>query len=444
MKAIKQIPLASSLPKLPRTAIGLILATLIAGGGFIAFRAVEANKQTSRRSETMTVPVKTQDLSVKIQASGTVTPTQAVNISPKNSGRLVELLVDQGDRVQQGQIIARMEDNELQAQLAQAEATLTQARARYLKARNGSRPEEIAQAQGRVDSAQAAARLAKERTVRNQSLYQQGAISKDAFDAVVTDERKAQADLKVAQESLDQTRRGNRVEDITDAEAAVAQAEAQVQQTQVQINDTVIRAPFSGIITQKYASVGAFVTPTTSASSTSSATSTSIVAIASDLEVVAKVPETSISQIKPGQAVEIQADAYPGKKFKGKVRLVAPEAVVDQNVTSFQVRVTLTTGQRELKSGMNVSLTFLGDRVKDALVVPAVAIVSQKGQTGVLVASNGGKPEFRPVTIGVSMGDQTQVLRGLQPDEQVVVYIPKSPQERNRDRGGGAPPVRFR
>ncbi len=444
MKVFKQVPLIGSIPKLPRAAIALVLVGLVAAGGVFAYRSQDSRGKSRRNSEAITVPVKTQDLSVRIQASGTVTPIQAVNLSPKNAGRLAELYVDQGKRVQQGEIIARMEDNELKAQMAQAQASLAQAQARLLKARNGSRPEEIAQAQGKVDSALAAARLATERSRRNLDLYRQGAISKDQYDAVVTDERKAQADLEVAQQALEQARNGSRSEDIADAEAAVAQAKAQVQQTQVALDDTVIRAPFNGIITQKYASVGAFVTPTTSASSTSSATSTSIVAIASDLEIVAKVPEVSIRQVKPGQRVEIQADAYPGKTFRGRVRLVAPEAVVDQNVTSFQVRVGLDTGQQELKSGMNVSLTFLGDRLNDAVVVPAVAIVSEKGRTGVLVPGGDHTPEFRPVTIGVSMGDQTQIVQGLKPGDRVFVYLPNSPRKQGSGGSQGGPPIRFR
>lgn len=442
MKAFKQIPLVGSF-KLPRSVVAFALVGLLAAGGVVTYRSM-TSRRPRRNIGAMTVPVKVQDLNVRIQASGTVTPMQSVNLSPKTAGRLVELLVDQGDRVQQGQVVARMEDQDVQARLAQAEATLAQAQARYLKARNGSRPEEIAQAQGRMDAALAAAQLARDRVTRNLALYQQGAISKDAYDAMVTDERQALGDLKVARESLDQARRGNRAEDIADAAAAVAQAEAQVQQAQIDLNDTVIRAPFNGVITQKYASVGAFVTPTTSASATSSATSTSIVAIASDLEVVAKVPENSISRIRPGQAVEVTTEAYPGQLFKGKVRLVAPEAVVDQNVTSFQVRVALETGQKALKSGMNVNLTFIGDRIKDAMVVPAVAIVSEKGQTGVLLARGDRRPEFKPVTIGISMGDQTQVLKGVEPGDTVFVYVPNRNQ--GRDAGGQprGPALRFR
>jgi HlyD family secretion protein len=432
--------------KLSSPALILLLVGLIGLGGFFAYQKLNSGGDR-RKKDAISVPVKTEDLQVRIEASGTVTPVQAVNLSPKNAGRLVALYVDQGDRVKQEQIIARMEDNELRAQLAQAEANLAQAKARRLKARNGSRPEEIAQAQGRVNSAEAAAKLAKERSQRNLELFRQGAISKDQYDAVLTDERKTQADLEVARKALEQAQNGSRVEDIADAEAAVAQAQAQVQQTQVQLDNTVVRAPFDGIVTQKYASVGAFVTPTTSASSTSSATSTSIVAIASTLEIMAKVSESDIRQIRPGQKVEIQADAFPGKRFAGRVRLVAPEAVVDQNVTSFQVRVALETGQQELRSGMNVRLVFIGETVKDALVVPAVAIVPEKGIGGVKVVGKDGKPQFRPVTIGLRMGDQIQILKGLKPGDRVFVYLPKPPEAKRSGGGGsplGGPPMRSR
>jgi HlyD family secretion protein len=237
----------------------------------------------------------------------------------------------------------------------------------------------------------------------------------------------AQLEAAVAQSriALQQLLNGNRPEQIAQLQAAVEGAKAQVQAIQVQLNDTVIRSPFSGIVTQKYATQGAFVTPTTSASSTASATSTSIVAVAKDLEVLAKVPEVDIGQIKPGQSVEVVADAFPDKVFKGRVQLVAPEAVVEQNVTSFQVRVALITGQKELRSGMNVDVTFLGDKMNNALVVPTVAIVTQEGKTGVMMPDANNKPTFKPVTIGPTLQNQTQILEGLKQGEKVFIDLPK-------------------
>ncbi|NJR66840.1 MAG: HlyD family efflux transporter periplasmic adaptor subunit, partial [Leptolyngbyaceae cyanobacterium CRU_2_3] len=168
--------------------------------------------------------------------------------------------------------------------------------------------------------------------------------------------------------------------------------------------------------------------PTTSASSTSSATSTSVVALANGLEVIAEVPEVDVSQIKLGQKVEISADAFPDQVFEGRVRLIAPEAVVEQNVTSFQVRVTVVTGKDKLRSGMNADAIFLGKQLENALVVPTVAIITNAGQTGVLVPDSKNKPRFQAVTIGITIGNQTQILEGLEPGELVFTDIPNDSQ----------------
>ncbi len=415
--------------------VGLVLAGLIGVGGVVTYSFV-SNRPHQRNSKAQTVPVKVQDLHVSISTSGTVVPVQEVNLSPKAAGQLAKLYVDQGDRVEQGQVIAQMDDRNIQAQLRQQQANLALEEATLAEAVAGSRREEIAQVQAQVRAAQAQANLTQSRNVRYQQLFQQGAISRDQLQEVLTNERNTQATLQQAQQKLLELSNGNRPEEIAQDQARVAQAKAQLQVVQVQKEDTLIRAPFTGIVTQKYANVGAFVTPTTSASATNSATSTSVVAIASQLEALAKVPETDIAQIKPNRRVWIVADAFPGKKFQGQVRLIAPEAVVEQNVTSFQVRVALNTGQSQLRSGMNVDLTFLGDNLKDALVVPTVAIVNQKGQIGVFIPDAQQRPQFHPVTIGFTMDEQAQVIQGLRPGDQVFVYLPKVP---NSD-GNNAPP----
>lgn len=208
------------------------------------------------------------------------------------------------------------------------------------------------------------------------------------------------------------------------AEAQVFEALGQVKAVEVQKEDSLLRAPFAGIITQRYADPGAFVTPTTSASSTASATSTSVVALAQGLEVRANVPEVDINAIRSGQVVEVTADAFPGQTFLGQVRLISPEAVEEQNVTSFQVRVSLTTGQKQLRSGMNVDLTFIGENIGNALVVPTVAIVTRKGERGVLVPDDKNEPLFKPVQTGVTLGNETQVLSGIEIGDRVFIDLP--------------------
>ena len=426
----------SSLWKKPWLVVVLLVVLL--GGGFVAFRVLTGINQSSTTINDKTELVESKSLSIKIKSSGSVVPIETVNLSPKQAGKLIELLVEQGARVNRGQVIARMDSANLIPQLNQAQASAVASEANLAKLRNGSRPEDIAAAQARVESARGRVQSARSRLAltnmkmsRFRGLQTEGAISSDRFDEVMTDDRSAQADLVTAQANLveatqilEESRNGSRVEDIAQAEAQLAQAIAGIRVIEVQIEDTVIRAPFTGIITQKYANAGAFVTPTTTASASNSSSSTSIVAIANGLEIIAKVPEVDISQIKVGQEVEIVADAFPTEVFKGKVRLIAPEAIIEQNVTSFQVRVTLETGKDKLQSGMNTDLRFIGQRIDSALVVPTVAIVTQEGKTGLLIADEKGKPQFRPVTIGSTVDNQTQILNGAKVGDRVFVKLP--------------------
>ncbi len=317
-------------------------------------------------------------------------------------------------------------------EIAQREAAVREAQQAVNLLLSGARREEIARREAAVREAQQAVNLLLSGTRREEIAQREAAVreAQQAVNLLLSGTRpeiiaQRQAAVREAQQALDQLQNGSRREDIAQAEATVAEARGRLQAIQVQIDDTIIRAPFDGIVTQKYANVGAFVTPTTSGSSSASATSTSIVAIARGLEVLARVPEINIGQIKINQPVEIVADAYPDQTFKGRVRLIAPEAVLEQNVTAFQVRASLDTGQETLRSGMNIDLTFLGQELPNALVVPTVSIVTQRGKQGVMVPGKDNKPEFRPVTIGPTIGDQTQILQGVNQGERVFIDMPK-------------------
>jgi HlyD family secretion protein len=465
--------------------VGLLAAAIMGVGG-VGFFTIAARTPKIDLNK-LTVPAQAEDITLRITASGSVVPIQSVNLSPKTSGRLRELYVEQGERVEQGQVVARMEDADVKARVAQAQANLNKAQASLAEGISGSRPEEIRSAQARllqaqarlnqartgnpsevdqtraqVKAAQSRLDLAKLRADRYRNLADEGVISLDRRDEALTDERNARAALDEAQQRLknvqsgtnpeidqleaavaeaqaevQRLQNGTRPEEIAQLKAAVEAAKAELQVAQVQLQDTAISAPFSGIVTQKYATQGAFVTPTTSASNTTSATSTSILAIAKGLELRAEVPEVDVGQIKPGQSVEIAADAFPDKVFKGRVRLVAPEAVIEQNVTSFQVRVSLLTGQEELRSGMNVDLTFLGQQVNNALVVPTVAIITNKdGEYGVRVPDADNQPKFQPVTIEPSTLNepQVQILDGLKPGQRVFIDLPKDSRPKQEAR----------
>lgn len=416
--------------------LGLILLTVL-GLGAIAF-VINRTRGTTYDLQALTVPVEETELTVRVTASGTVAPLQTVNVSPKSSGILEELFVEQGDQVTAGQLIAQMESADVEAQLRLRRAAVAEAEANLADVLRGSDDAAIAQAEAVVEAAISQVRdqearldLAQAQLDRNRSLAAQGAISENELDNFVQSVRSAEAALERArfqvqesQERLTDLRNEPQPEAIAQAEARLAQAQAQLESAQVQFADTQIRAPFSGIVTQKFANEGAFVTPTTSASDATSATSTAIVAIANDLEVVAEVPEADIAKIRPGQSVEIVADAFPDQVFEGTVRLIAPEAIERQNVTLFQVRIELLSGQEQLRSNMNVTVAFIGDALTDALVVPTVAIVTQEGQSGVLVPGERDRIRFRPVTLGSQAGNQIQILEGVEEGDRVFVDLP--------------------
>jgi len=400
------------------------IAGIVAIGAIATFSLTQ-NQQKQNISD-LTVAVESKSLNLRIRASGIVQPIETVNLSPKVAGQLAELFVAQGDRISKGQIIAKMDSRSIQTQIAQAQANLANAQANLEKLKIGSRLEEIAAAKARLESAKARANLSRTRLERNKDLANQGVITRDRLDELFADQKATTANVLEQQRQLEQLQNGTRPEDIAQAIAQVQEAKARLDAVKVQLDDTIIRSPFNGIITQKFSNVGAFVTPTTSASAVGSGSSTSIVSAASGLEILARVPEVDIAKIEIGQKVEIVADAFPDQTFTGEVRLIAPEAVIEQNVTSFQVRVRLTSGLQELKSGMNTNLIFVGSEINNALIVPTVAIATEKGQPGLYIPDQNQKPKFQPITIGTTIDNQTQILSGVNSGDLVFIKLPDS------------------
>jgi HlyD family secretion protein len=478
-----------------RWLLWLLLPCLLAGGGYGVYHLAVVIPSQQAKKQVLTVPVERQSLPIIISANGTVQAERSINVSPKNSGVLKSLLVKEGDTVKQGQIIAYMDDTNLQGQLTQARGQLAQAEANLQKLIAGNRPQDIAQAQAVLeqtqaslqqlitgnrpqDIAQAQAKLQEVQTNlnqkeddlrRNQQLYDAGAISLQALNQKRSDRDSAQAQVKAAEQALNLQKAGARPEEIEQAKAKVKQqqealallkagsrseeidaARAQVttatgalQNIQAQINDTIIRAPFDGVVTKKFSDPGAFVTPTTSASSVAGAASNSILTLASTNQVVANLSETNIAQIKLGQTVKLKADAYPRRTFQGKVSQIAAQATVQQNVTSFEVKVALpdAESQKLLRAGMNVTAEFQVGELNNAIVVPTVAVVRQQRGTGVFVAGSDNKPRFTRIETGVTVNNQTEVKSGLQGNERVLISFPPGTRTQSQPRGGVFPGV---
>ncbi|MDJ0772868.1 MAG: efflux RND transporter periplasmic adaptor subunit [Mastigocoleus sp. MO_167.B18] len=471
-----EVPLIGKIKYPLRWLIGGIISATLIIGSTTAYTIVSRGNRKENITQ-LTVPVTAKNVTLRIEASGRAVPIKSVNLSPKNQGTLTSLYVEQGDPVKKGQIIARMDSADVQARILQARANLGQSKAQLEQAINGSRPQEISQARARLRQAEAQLTAAKvgnrpqeiaqakaqvasvkarvdlssERLRRYRALHKEGAVQRDTLDQYISEDNTAKANLQEAEkrlallesgtrseeiarleasvtearEALKLLEKGSRPEEIAQRRAAVAASEAQLKTEQVNLENTIIRAPFSGVITQKYTDAGAFVTPDTSASTSASATSSSIVALAQGLEILADVTEADIGRIRSGQTVEIVADTYPDEVFKGRVRLISPEAVKEEGVTLFKVRVTIETGTDKLRSGMNVDLTFLGDEVNNALLIPTVAILTEKGRNGVLVPDGNNKPQFREVTIGSQVQNETLILEGLQTGERVFLSPPE-------------------
>lgn len=406
----------------------LVLLMVIAMG----FRSLSQRKVNNQPNlNDLTVPVKTEALTIRVEASGTVEPIDTVNVSSEIVGKLAELYVDRGDKVEAGDVLARLDYSEQEAKVAQAKARLAEAEADYAKMLKGNRSEAINRAQAQLTSAKARVDLSAKQLERNRFLAESGAIAQLDLDQIIQEEQTARASLDQAEQQLQELSRGFRPEDIQQSQARVAIARAELQELQVQLDKASIKAPFDGIVTQKHANIGAIITPTMAAASdTASATPSSIVELASGLEVLVNVPEANIAQIKIGQPVEIIADAYPNRTFKGEVRTIEPEAVSEADVTSFRVRVKLDNQESELRSGMNADAIFIGEPMDNALLVPTVAVTNRNDQLGVLIPDSQGKAKFQPVKVGVTQDGNTQVIEGLKSGERVFIDFPdgKAPE----------------
>lgn len=238
-----------------------------------------------------------------------------VALSAKIEGRVEQVLVDDGDHVEAGQVLVIIEKREFEAQVEQAKANLAIAQAKLAEARAGNRPQQIAQAGASVAQAKASSNNSRRDLARADILYQQGAISAQQRDAAITAAEVADAQTQSAGEYYNLMNEGTRIEDIQLAEAQVQQAEAVLKNAQIQLDDTVIKAPVAGQVALKSVDVGEVITIGQPLFS---------IANLADTWIETNIEETYVGRVKAGQYVEFTIDAYPGKKFTGTVSEVGP------------------------------------------------------------------------------------------------------------------------
>ena len=307
-----------------------------------------------------------------VSVSGELAAEKRVNVSPKRQGVIEDLYVEEGDQVRRGQALARMDRGDLDDRLGELQSQLNSAQAELVRSRS--------------------------ELERNERLYRQNAISLSDFNRVRSTFLVDQAGVRAAGQRLAARR--------------------------VELAELVVRAPFTGVISQRFADPGSFVTPTTTASATAGATSSSIVELSQGLEVIAKVPESDIGRVHMGQSATVRVDAFPDQRFEAKVLRITPRAVKINNVTSFDVVLRLVGEPPELRIGMTADIGFRTGQVQAETLVPTVAIVTESGRPGVLLVGKNNQPTFQPVELGISSGKDTQIISGLKSGTRVFIDLP--------------------
>ncbi|MBP2654852.1 MAG: emrA 1 [Firmicutes bacterium] len=256
-----------------------------------------------------------------IYASQTVSTDDArvkgtiVAVSAKASGRIEKVLVNEGDNVEAGQVIAVIEKEELAAQVNQAKASLAVAEANLAATIAGKRHQEIAQANAGVLEAKASMENARKNSERDEALFKDGVISAHQNDASSTAYDIAKAKYASAAEALSLSAEGSRQEDIQMAQAQVQKAKAALELVELQLADAFVKAPVSGVVAIKSAEVGEVI-----------AAGQQLFSITNpaDVWIGANIEETYIGRVKIGQQVKFTVDAYPGTTFTGQVSEVGP------------------------------------------------------------------------------------------------------------------------
>lgn len=379
---------------------------------------------------------------ITLSLTANIASLKSAVIHSKTAGYLLAVTVRPGDAVRAGQVVAVVDHAQLDAQVAQAEATalaaqngiqtarvaVATAHAQLLNAVAGRQNAEaqLANAKAGVVKARAQLQDAHATQARIAALVRQGASAQQGLDDATAQVDTAEASLdaadaqvKVAQAQIAQAeaqiaaarqQEASAVTQVQTQQAQAASQQAALQNARLGVANATIAAPFAGIVVSRSLDPGAYVTP---------GTSTPILTIA-DLDqtaVIVNVTEVQIAAIQKGASVSITVDAYPGRAFEGKVSRIAGGA--DQATRTVQVEIDIENPGHLLRPGMYATARLSAGEDKDVLVVPLGAMVTVGDQHFVWVVG-GDKVSKRPVTVGRATGEVVEVTAGLAEGDQII------------------------
>ncbi len=329
------------------------------GGGRIGPMTVEA------------ATAKKGSVSQQLVVVGNLIGDATVAVVPRTAGRLQDISVRLGDRVSRGQRIAKIEDFDIQEQVKQQEAAL-----------------EVSKAT--IRQREADLQLAQVNAERSRNLFARQLLPKQTLDD--TESR-----LQAAIAQLDLARAQN------------TQSTARLDELKINLNNTIIVSPVNGFVARRAADPGAFVSQ--------NAPVVDVVDI-SRVRLVANVIEKDLKELKVGDDTRVQVDALPGETFIGKIARVAP--VLDPATRTASMEVEIPNSDFRLKPGMYARVSISSNEKKDALVVPANAVIDIGGRRGVFLLAQNNTVAFTPVTVGIEQEDQIEILRGVAEGDRVA------------------------
>jgi HlyD family secretion protein len=382
--------------------VGVVLLFV---GGLAAFSRGGTKIDPSKLAK-----VEKGDLAKSVVATGKVTPILKVEVKSKASGIVKKLLVDYGDSVKKGQLLAQLDKVEIEAQVEQsraalqaAEANLSSSQADYERAK--------------VDAEGPDVPLLKRQYDRNTEMAKDGVVSAQALDDADRNYRMALNKQNVSKAQVVVLKAK-----IAQAQAEVTQDQANLKQLEEQLSYTDIISPLDGIVLSRDVQLGDAVSSILVLGS--GATLVMTLGDTSEVYVKGKVDESDIGKVYLGQPARIKVESFKDKTFYGKVTKISPMGVEKDNVTTFEVRVSINNPGGELKAEMTANAEIILEEHKNVLQIPEGAILYDKDKKASVEVpdpkAKDGKRKLA-VNIGISNGAKTELLNGLKEGDQVVL-----------------------
>jgi HlyD family secretion protein len=384
--------------------VGVALVLVIAGG------LIAATSGGTKIDPSKLAKVEKGDLAKSVVATGKVTPITKVEVKSKASGIVKKLYVDAGDKVKKGQLLAQLDKEEIQAQVEQSRAALEAAEASLKGA-------EADFERAKVDAEGPDVPLLKRAYERAVGMAREGVVSTSALEDAQKNYELALNKQNVAKAQVVVLRAKT-----AQAQAQVAQDRANLRQLEEQLSYTDIESPIDGVVLSRDVEIGDAVSSILVLGS--SATLIMNLGDTSEVYVKGKVDESDIGKVYLGQPARIKVESFKDKTFNGKVTKISPMGVEKDNVTTFEVRVSISNPGGELKAEMTANAEIILEEHKNVLQIPEGAILyDNQKKASVEVPDPKGKEGKRKVAvnIGISNGAKTELLSGLKEGDQVVL-----------------------